>query len=100
MSIVLFAACGTLLLHTSSLTSHGRCGNRACNLLRAYTRGLHFLSAVYSLFPRLVCCAGVVPEHEVQKILHRRVLEQFLMRQKHLILQFSYKSLRNNVSFN
>jgi hypothetical protein len=41
---------------------------------------------------------GVVPEHEVQKILHRRVLEQFLMRQKHLILQFSYKSLRNNVS--
>jgi hypothetical protein len=40
----------------------------------------------------------VVPEHEVQKILHRRVLEQFLMRQKHLILQFSYKSLRNNVS--
>jgi hypothetical protein len=45
-----------------------------------------------------VLFVGVVPEHEVQKILHRRVLEQFLMRQKHLILQFSYKSLRNNVS--
>lgn len=39
----------------------------------------------------------MVPEHEVQKILHRRVLEQFLVRQRQLILQYSYKHLRNNV---
>lgn len=41
---------------------------------------------------------GVVPEHEVQKILHRRVLEQFTIRQKLLSMKFSYNNLKNNVS--
>lgn len=41
---------------------------------------------------------GVVPEHEVQKILHRRVLEQFTLRQKLLNLKYTYNALKNNVS--
>lgn len=41
---------------------------------------------------------GVVPEHEVQKILHRRVLEQFVLRQKMLSMKYLFTSLANNVS--
>jgi hypothetical protein len=39
-----------------------------------------------------------VPEHEVQKILHRRVLEQFMIRQKMLHMSYTYRALKNNVS--
>ena len=42
--------------------------------------------------------AGVVPEFEVQKILHRRVLEQFMERQKMLMMKYHYKALVDNVS--
>jgi hypothetical protein len=75
---------------------------RSCARLFEYTQGSSFSQRLALTNRRLATplflFIGVVPEHEVQKILHRRVLEQFLMRQKHLILQFSYKSLRNNVS--
>jgi len=41
---------------------------------------------------------GVVPEHEVQKVLHRRVLEQFTVRQRMLNMKYTYNGLKRNVS--
>jgi hypothetical protein len=39
---------------------------------------------------------GVVPEYEVQKVLHRRVLETFLLKQHNLVLKYCYSSLHKN----
>ena len=41
---------------------------------------------------------SIVPEHEVLRVLHRRVLEQFTARQKVLHMKYTYNGLKQNVS--